>query len=530
VPPPAPARPAGPDPKLLAGDAKVYLSDMREEVVQGEFTKHGKALDQFFNGAVVLDGRKSPHGLGMFQRENGGGTKVRYALGKNAQRFQALVAFNDFGGAGHLGPITFRVLGDGKVLWESEAVQFRHEPQECSVDVRRMEELELEVQVGGFGNGSPAVWFEPCLLTDPAAARREPPLLPLRTDVRVKGGDVPVPVDAHTPLAGKEERLGDAVVTRLKLPAHDLPGCLCWSADGNSFYYLNAATGTLGQVALAKLEEVRRLEIDRKCSWLSVSAEGLVVTVADRQEVWVVDPETFRVKERLQAPSAARAVSSPALSVAFVPMPPEWSGAPWWQVLDLKAGERVFGRSPGYPPNRERPQLLTPTVTPDGKYLLTRGDHDGRLHRFRVDGPKLVYEESSPAIVSGRDSDLCLSPDGKLVCLPSGGGNQAFFAFNHPPLDPYGTYIYPVTNLQRPEFTIQQRVYPHIIAFDPAGKLIYAQQSTSRVGVFRPSGVKIKDLDFGGQTGDARQTLVHPRGRKLLMLGDDLLSVEITLP
>ena len=51
-----------------------------------------------------------------------------------------------------------------------------------------------------------------------------------------------------------------------------------------------------------------------------------------------------------------------------------------------------------------------------------------------------------------------------------------------------------------------------------------------RLGVFRPSGVKVKDLDFGGQTGDARQTLVHHRGRKLLMLGDELLDVEITMP
>ena len=397
------------------------------------------------------------------------------------------------------------------------------------MDVRGVDELQL--QVSGFGGTAPAVWFEPCVITEAAAARAEPPLLPFRTDVRVRAGDVPAGVAVHRPLSGGPERLGDAVVTRVRLPAPEVTPCLCWAAAGRSFYYLNGGTGTVGRVTFPGLEEVRRLEIDRKCSWLSVSAEGLLVTVADRQEIWVLDPDTLRVKQRLRAPSATRAVSAPALSVAFSANPPDgFLMNPRWQVFDLKTGERVDGPAPTYPDRWDRPQLLGATVTPDGTYLFTRGDGlDNQLHRFRIDGPKLEYDGATPPIVSGAAYDLCLSPDGKLVCLPSGGGNAPVVP-NHPHLGPFGTYVYSVTDLDRPEFTIEQGPYPTIVAFDPAGRLIYANHTVVTLSVFRPSGVKIKDLTFPGHDVGARQTLVHPAGRKLLMLGDELLSVEITMP
>jgi hypothetical protein len=55
----------------------------------------------------------------------------------------------------------------------------------------------------------------------------------------------------------------------------------------------------------------------------------------------------------------------------------------------------------------------------------------------------------------------------------------------------------------------------------------YASGSTSQLQVFGPTGIKREALDFKGRGGERRQTLLHPAGRKLFLLGDELLYVEL---
>jgi hypothetical protein len=527
--PPAPAEPRPkppplePDPQLLAGGPKVFLSDLQERQVEGSFSK-GTIRDWILNNPITVNERRSPHSLGMYQPQNGSGSKVRYALARKALVLRTVVAFNDLGPGGHLGPVTFSILGDGKLLWESQMMLYRHEPEECSVDVHAVDELELRVEVKGFGNGSPAIWLEPCLFTDAEAARKEPPTLPMRTNVGLTGRETSRVQKVNGDLALPRRRFGRATVTHLRLPAERLAECLCWSADGQSFYYLDTTGGTVGRVLLDGLREVNRLQVGRKCSWLSVSAEGLVLTVSDAQEVWLLDPATLRVLRRLRAPSTHRVVSAPPLSLAFEGMPAgDFAGAAYWRLFDLKTSERIDGPAAAYQPLLIRPELKGALVTADGKYVFTR---DGSLHRFRIDGARLVLDQSSPAIVSGRDRDLCLSLDSRLVCLPSGAGNNPGLP-NHPPLSNSGTYIYPVTDLHRPAFTIKHASYPGIVSFDPATGDVYANGSGNQLEVFGPTGIKRETLEFVGRGGEGRQTLVHPAGRKLLMLGDELIFVEL---
>ena len=62
-----------------------------------------------------------------------------------------------------------------------------------------------------------------------------------------------------------------------------------------------------------------------------------------------------------------------------------------------------------------------------------RMSHDGQrlftasraIHRFRLEGEDLVYEQSSKDLVSGHTTHFALSVDSKWVAIPTGGGNSS---------------------------------------------------------------------------------------------------------
>jgi hypothetical protein len=68
------------------------------------------------------------------------------------------------------------VIGDGKELWQSGVVRQPGRTESCSLDVGSVEVLELRVRAEGSHFGAHAVWVEPRLFRDRAAADQEPPL------------------------------------------------------------------------------------------------------------------------------------------------------------------------------------------------------------------------------------------------------------------------------------------------------------------------------------------------------------------
>jgi hypothetical protein len=69
--------------------------------------------------------------------------------------------------------------------------------------------------------------------------------------------------------------------------------------------------------------------------------------------------------------------------------------------------------------------------------------------------------------------------------------------------------------------------YPRAVGFDPKAGLIYAQNFQNQLIIYDPSGIKIKEFKLG-PGGDVKQFLVHPEGRKLLVLtGTKLYYVQV---
>jgi hypothetical protein len=311
-------------------------------------------------------------------------------------------------------------------------------------------------------------------------------------------------------LASKPRNVTDLKVTDLKVDAAKVPRCLFWGDDGAVVFVLET-DGTLRRVVVDRFIEELKWEVGQKCSWLSDSSEGLVLTVDSLQEVWVLEPKTFAIKSRTPADSVTRAASSPVIAHAFATN----KSGDQISLIDLKAGKvthqydaRSFpGQNVGYA------RLV---VSPDGKSVFAEGME--RLMRFDFDGDELTFAEQSERIAqNGRAIEI--SDDGAYVALPSGGGN-----YGQPS---YTTIVYRTSSLTEPDFKITSGAYPQCLGFDIQSGLVYAQNHDDPLILFKPDGTKAKSYRLStnrSQNVSPRQFLVHPDGGKLLVLSDTGLS------
>src|SRR5262249_52693109 len=212
-------------------------------------------------------------------------------------------------------------------------------------------------------------------------------------------------------------------------------------------------------------------------------------------------------------------VSTPKLEVAFAGVSERLQGT--LTVLDLKAGKSVKryaaqdfpGKLVGFG------SLL---ISPDGKYLFSAGGVE-QMFRWKIDGTEVSFDAASPRIIQGRFEGLCLSEQGDYVCAPAGGGNYPLAGM--PRTAAYSTYIYAAANFDKPVLMFTQGAYPQAVGFDLKSGLLYAHNFSNQLIVLDTKGTKLKELGFiGGPDGrgNVRQFLVHPQGRKLLVLGEPI--------
>jgi hypothetical protein len=347
-----------------------------------------------------------------------------------------------------------------------------------------------------------------------AAATSKPPDPPV-----VKLPEEKAPQPGKGVLAGAVRVVGGLQVTELTLPGKGLARCLCWAPDGKAFYTLHQDPGVLRRVRYPDFTEEQTLEIGAAATWLAPSADGLVLSVTGRQEVWLIDPVTLKVTKRLPLPGLYRAVSAPPLSVAVAAVG-DARRVESLVVLDLKTGgaDKVYGLRDF----RSSPFLgfQMPTMSPDGTYLFTVGAF-GHLHRFRLQAGMLQLEASSERI-GQNPSSIAVSPDSRLVCLPSGGGNSTNVK-GHPKVPAYSTYIYAVKTLDTPVLTITQGPYPRAVAFDAKTGKIYSQSGDKQLLVFSAQGARERELVLAGRGENTWQILAHPEGGRVLVLTDQKL-------
>jgi hypothetical protein len=329
----------------------------------------------------------------------------------------------------------------------------------------------------------------------------------------------------------------DLKVTTLNLPVKGLLPCILWAdAEGSAFLTLHGDTGVLRRISFPDLKVTKQKELDGKFAWMSMSAEGLLLTCPDSETIWVVDPATLEVKTKSDVPKLRRAVSAPGLSWAVacdqgwyqyqklymvdlvkktavpcaVPqgnVPGKSNGLPLWQKVPVQIPgaaasvafpDGTFGRA-----SLAQGNLVgvdSPAVTPDGAYVYTQGYNLFRpwfvdtppaklydiptMFRFSVKNGKLTYQDCDPANISDQDGgmgEITISPDSKLVCLPG------------QPSKGYATPIYPTGTFQKHVCTLDPGSCTRAVGFDLKAGYTYTQDAGHELIVLTPHGIKKKD-------------------------------------
>ncbi len=114
-------------------------------------------------GSGRVQGKVDPHSIFMHPPPVGGPAVLQYALGKQYNQFHATVNLND-GPADAMSSCAFAVHGDGRLLWQSRPIRSQADGQTCSVSVRGVADLRLEVRcLGKDPRGLHAIWLGPRL-------------------------------------------------------------------------------------------------------------------------------------------------------------------------------------------------------------------------------------------------------------------------------------------------------------------------------------------------------------------------------
>jgi hypothetical protein len=139
-----------------------YLTDL-PAVQELAWTNPGLSpMQMFSSGTVRFRGGKLTHSLWArpFNKENSP-SQFTYNLKRDFRQFSGLAALADSGNSPV--PLTFRILGDDKLLWQSRPMQKSGESETFRVVVSNVLKLDLFVDCPGTTNLAHALWVEPLL-------------------------------------------------------------------------------------------------------------------------------------------------------------------------------------------------------------------------------------------------------------------------------------------------------------------------------------------------------------------------------
>ncbi|HZZ77503.1 MAG TPA: NPCBM/NEW2 domain-containing protein [Gemmataceae bacterium] len=165
TPQPKPIRPEWDDKQMQV----TYLSDMQEFNVRvgfGTFGKKGKLGYRVAYGDVIqVDGKKYANAISTHPPSRGI-SQASYRLQGQAKLFKAWCAISDADDNFQrpASPATFRVLGDGVLLWASPAVTGNRQTQACRISVEGVDTMELQIHCHGSHHSVRGVWLEPQVL------------------------------------------------------------------------------------------------------------------------------------------------------------------------------------------------------------------------------------------------------------------------------------------------------------------------------------------------------------------------------
>lgn len=346
---------------------------------------------------------------------------------------------------------------------------------------------------------------------------------------------LPEPGPGEGNVAGEQTTLNELKLTRLTIGSGVAPACLCWAADAKSFYHLDGK-GIVRRVSFPGFKVEAMLDPGASGEWLSLSALGPILSLGEGR-AWLLDPVTLKVKSRLPTGKARRVLSAPMLTIAYAFM--HDMREPTLAAIDLNEGKplKVWSLRGLYLSGDRRIgfsqyfNIDLPAITADGKYFFAWSS--GCAIRFKLDGATVSFEDFTPRPTKMAFKGLSVVPE--FITLPI--DNRLVF--------------YRQGDLRASALTVPLGSLSGVAGFDTKAELIYAETTDHELAVFTRSGTLLKEFAYkaasktttpkqpksplaqrftGSATpGTILQFLVHPDGRKLLILTEDRSTIHRTM-
>ncbi len=158
--------------------AKTWLSDLQEFDTVVGFGKFGKAgllgypyRDRNGNDPIQVQNKRFPHALSFVPKNDFYG-RVRYKLEGRMKLLCGQAATADpvqltEQEKAVVGPVTFAIYGDGRLLWKSNPIKGYGQSEPFELSVQDVQILELRTLCPGPNSCTRPVWLEPYVLGDP---------------------------------------------------------------------------------------------------------------------------------------------------------------------------------------------------------------------------------------------------------------------------------------------------------------------------------------------------------------------------
>ena len=284
--------------------------------------------------------------------------------------------------------------------------------------------------------------------------------------------------------------------------------------------------------------EERQLKIGSACEWMSRSREGLVVAVRGLQEIWVLEEPSLRLVRRIPLVGLMRVESAPTIATAVAVCGAASTNDKGTRlaVVDLAAGkvEDVFTvrdlRWRLHAPRVEHAEagklegFCRTVITPDGRFVLCLSNNT--LHRFRLNGLDLAYEEIGPHIKSAQVWRLEVTADSQYVGFPVMCLNDPGPVSN--PRHDNGCLVFEVGDLQKSAVSFSVGPHPKCFGFDPTGRRFYSDADLSKLMAFSEDGSELAEYAILRSGSRVKQILFGgSRGCAAILTNKELLWVEL---
>jgi len=151
----------------VSSRAEVYLSEIAPDAVLvcdrngwgfGNFGRVGNSEET----KITVKGQAFVNGIGAHPEAGRRQSLLHYTLGRRFSILRGAVALNDSSRRPE-SPVTFQIIGNGQVLWQSQEIDSVGVIQRFQIDVENVDSLQMKVKCAAGNTGCSAAWLDPVL-------------------------------------------------------------------------------------------------------------------------------------------------------------------------------------------------------------------------------------------------------------------------------------------------------------------------------------------------------------------------------